>query len=957
MTNGTYSGELTRFCFWLRYAAADATVDYEYIAFFPNTAKGKAAWEAFDTDSNGNPGTVACSSDEYLNNHNEVKTVMANVKTAYNDVKNTKLCGKSAVKTKLEAIVAKAITDAGLKASDVNVVYGKPTIGKNTVSYDLTVYMGTVEHRSILTEKLTFKAQTEPVIWSFENPEFISRWGGGATLSFKSGILTAAMNTANDNCNIVYRIPEGERFELSEYPFVAIRYKSTHSGRLQFYPATNTSTNAEATASLYYQFEMPTNTGEWNTWVIDVLNSCSAKNNTAGTWSGEAHYMRVDFMRPHEEIKSADVEYIGFFATKAEAEAYALAGDGSDELNTAAKNAVDWAKFNEIHEGINDSTKAKAKIEQLLAATDIPDGVRTYVEITGTSTPNATVADGKFASFDYTIYFINGPVSNASILTVDGNLSVTPYVEFSALGTQYRSDGDKGIRFGTKLSKSVWSDVDVTNISFGTVVIPEQLLGDAELTLETPNAADVKAENIYKETDDELFYTAVITNIPEAYRDVRLTARAYVKYTFNSKNYTVYSDVVKTASLSAVEGLMTEGYDNEPALAGDLVYDSETWLKPFWNGDTVYHELFWPVSDKSVKGNGATYVNAETVVNLMYPISDVLIVKNGTHTQDFVEGKDYYVNDKGQLVIPADSAIKVTAYDYYISDNNDDDLHGMYVSTSTDPTENGKNLFFIEGTYIQQNFQYSITYRHNTEWPETVLNPDEDRNASAFPKTRAKLNAGEAFTIGYFGDSITAGGNNTGNYGTAPYTPKWSQMVNARLEELYNYADDVKINLVNKAVGGRNTDWGVSGDSNVKPNEFAKSEFEGTNPTLFVLAFGMNDEATGTVRFKSNIINIINQIHEIAPECEFLLVSNSMPNPLWGSTANRTQYEGILEEVVTELTAEGYTIDCAKLQSMHKYLLTRKAYRDMSGNNVNHQNDMLARLYAQTVLSYITDKN
>lgn len=945
---------------WFRHGSAVSTgyAEVEYIAFFPATEKGKAAWEAFDV-VDGAASTVTGSSDEFLGNYESVNKVVSNIKTAYNAIKDERFAGKKAVKSKLDEIVEKAITDAGLFADDVTVVYGDPVIGNNTVTYNVTVYMGKTGQRNTVTETFVFNAQTKPVIWSFKNPEFNVEWtkDGGATVTFQNGLLNAAMKTADDNCNIVYRIPENERFELSEFPYVVIRYKSTHAGNLQFYPATSTSTNTEASGNFYHAFAMPSKTNEWNTWVIDALNPTAGKNNTAGTWSGVIDYLRIDFMRPYQEKKSVDIEYIGFFATKAEAEAYTLTSDGSDELNTAAKNAVDWDAFDELYEGLNDKESAKAKIEELLAAADIPESVHTYVEITGATAPDPDTADGKFGSFDYTIYFINGPIANATILTVDGSIAAMPKAEFTLLGTQIRTTGTQGLRFGFKLSKSIFGDADVTNVSYGAVVIPEALLNGAELTLATENIADVKGKNIFEETDDYIIYTAVVTNISEEHKNTRLSARAYVKYTFNGKDYTAYANFAKTASVADIEGLMNDGYENEPELKGHLTYESDTWLTPFWEGDTVYHELFWPVADKSIKGNGATYVDAETVVNLMYPVSDVLIVKNGTHTQDFVEGKDYYINAEGQLVIPKGSAIKVTAYDYYISDNNDDGLHGMVVSTSTDSTENGKKLFFKEGTYIQENFQYSISYRHNTEWPSDALNPDDDYDKDAFPKTRAKLEAGEAFTIGYYGDSITAGGNNTGNYATSPYTPRWSQMINARLAELYNYDEDVEINLVNKAVGGRDTNWGVNGDNNIKPGTFAKSEFEGSDPTLFILAFGMNDEGTGKTKFKSNIINIINQIHDIYPECEFLLVSNSMPNPLWGSTANRTQYESVLEEVVTELSAEGFTIDCAKLQSMHKQLLSTKAYRDMSGNNVNHQNDMLARLYAQTVLAYITDKN
>jgi len=36
---------------------------------------------------------------------------------------------------------------------------------------------------------------------------------------------------------------------------------------------------------------------------------------------------------------------------------------------------------------------------------------------------------------------------------------------------------------------------------------------------------------------------------------------------------------------------------------------------------------------------------------------------------------------------------------------------------------------------------------------------------------------------------------------------------------------------------------------------------------------------------------------------------------------------------------------------MHLDLLKRKAFKDMSGNNINHPNDFLIRIYAQTILS------
>ena len=46
----------------------------------------------------------------------------------------------------------------------------------------------------------------------------------------------------------------------------------------------------------------------------------------------------------------------------------------------------------------------------------------------------------------------------------------------------------------------------------------------------------------------------------------------------------------------------------------------------------------------------------------------------------------------------------------------------------------------------------------------------------------------------------------------------------------------------------------------------------------------------------------------------------------------------------------------ADMTTMHYNLLEKgKRYRDMTGNNVNHPNDFLARIYAQVILKTILD--
>ena len=61
----------------------------------------------------------------------------------------------------------------------------------------------------------------------------------------------------------------------------------------------------------------------------------------------------------------------------------------------------------------------------------------------------------------------------------------------------------------------------------------------------------------------------------------------------------------------------------------------------------------------------------------------------------------------------------------------------------------------------------------------------------------------------------------------------------------------------------------------------------------------------------------------------------------------RQQYLFINE--LNKLKCEGVAV--MDVTSVHAALLERKSYRDMTGNNVNHPNDFLSRIYAQVAFS------
>ena len=87
------------------------------------------------------------------------------------------------------------------------------------------------------------------------------------------------------------------------------------------------------------------------------------------------------------------------------------------------------------------------------------------------------------------------------------------------------------------------------------------------------------------------------------------------------------------------------------------------------------------------------------------------------------------------------------------------------------------------------------------------------------------------------------------------------------------------------------------------------------------------------------------------PDCEFVLVATMLANP---EASNFAGCQKDYLPALLELEEEGIVV--MDMTTMHENLLTRKRYYDMTGNNVNHPNDFLARAYAQnlwqTVIGY-----
>jgi hypothetical protein len=141
-----------------------------------------------------------------------------------------------------------------------------------------------------------------------------------------------------------------------------------------------------------------------------------------------------------------------------------------------------------------------------------------------------------------------------------------------------------------------------------------------------------------------------------------------------------------------------------------------------------------------------------------------------------------------------------------------------------------------------------------------------------------------------------------------------------------------------------NTQWGVDNIQSVLSK----------TPDLdfAIVAFGMNDAGLNGGAYVEQINQIVSAIQAKNPTTDILLIGSMLPNPdsfVWQNQV------GFVDYLLTNCEREGVAV--ADVTHVHEYLLTKKAYSDMTGNNINHPNDYLARVYAQTLLKTLRDKD
>ena len=396
----------------------------------------------------------------------------------------------------------------------------------------------------------------------------------------------------------------------------------------------------------------------------------------------------------------------------------------------------------------------------------------------------------------------------------------------------------------------------------------------------------------------------------------------------------------------------TRGTVNDAPIGEILKYDAfdlNTYMTPVWDGRVVYNET-------------VMFVGMDDQAALLYTPDEILSVTSYDLKTVYEQGKDYDVVD-GKLVLLEGTRIPVIGFDQYYHQK---EIAGMPAQIIT--KYEGKNYYTYwgEGTTMTQ-WQVAVTYVHDQYWEGFV-----PEHSDQFASLIEKLEKGEDVTMIFYGDSITFGATSSSGANVSPYAPSYTHMFTQYVAQKYGYtikyvntglasvssvptSDTVfgtngTITYINPSVGG----W-TSADGYNKFDQYVKPFIETYGCDFFALAFGMNDAGNSANSEKKAIKKITDLVYDMVPEVDLLLVATMIPNPeaTNGWYGNQHKFEDAFIALAKTYTDEGKSCAVAQMTSMSQRILENKRFRDHTGNNINHPNDFLGRLYAQVVFETV----
>ena len=377
-------------------------------------------------------------------------------------------------------------------------------------------------------------------------------------------------------------------------------------------------------------------------------------------------------------------------------------------------------------------------------------------------------------------------------------------------------------------------------------------------------------------------------------------------------------------TLNAMADGDVSGIDNFEQKATNTEYDTEVYTTPIWDGNVVYHESFLPLLNLD---------GTMSPISMVYDIDRVISVRNSYQDTEYKYGRDYVV-ENGKLILKTKKEggqIETVPYDFFCNVNR---LTEDYFYSSS-----FYGWLFCKDCVFYQKAQIAVTYTHKDTY--SLFRPSG--KAETLNRAAEKLKNKEAMNIVFCGDSITFGCNCSSYIGIPPYCPRWSQLTVDGLAE--RFGND-KLTHINTAIVGKESDWGFA---NAYENVIQY------DPDLAVIALGCNDAswAVSPQVYAANMRGAVERIKNACPDCDIILVASIILNP--ELQPDRVPYFLQYQDALHDIANSTDHVAVVDITSMHRSLLTKKRYVDITENNVNHINDYMSRIYSQSVIAALTE--
>ncbi|MBE6689622.1 MAG: hypothetical protein E7588_10195 [Ruminococcaceae bacterium] len=394
-------------------------------------------------------------------------------------------------------------------------------------------------------------------------------------------------NANRKTYEVSFSLKEDSYFNLYDYPYAKIKYKTDWTSTAQYYAdhypntasgvsdrngyylGSNSSgagnrRNTEVTAEFLYKTTDKSTTSVAYTaadglkWTV---GTSSGTKNVLPYYASETDYdlaqMRRFFIQykglntnpeaggtPTDKDYYLELYYIAYFKDEAAMKAFGAEETAAVE---AAKAAVEALELDYVVESADD-------IEDIITADiEAACGEDVNVEVT---------FDGENATAHISSFYANRDYTVTKSYTVT---ELIPAADFgvTVLGAQVRADANdgkgQGLRFGFTIDNAVIPE-GCAVVEYGAVIGKngsEPVLGNTDEYAVVSSAIE---EFKFTANGSVNTYTAVVHTIPSTEMDTAIVARPYVTYTLGGSTYTTYGEAV-TRSINAVINAATADWD------------------------------------------------------------------------------------------------------------------------------------------------------------------------------------------------------------------------------------------------------------------------------------------------------------------------------------------------------------------------------------------------------------